>query len=244
MRFLFSLHDVCPFHLERVKKAQTLFQDWGLKKVSYLIVPDFHEKGRADQQLAFCTFCQEPVANLQRNWMLHGYLHLDTDVELEVELNWRQRWKRKYATAAEGEFSAITPDVIYKKINKGIEIYRNIFSEEPDSFVAPAWLFHAGLVDVLKAENFKFTEDHCYIYDLQSESRIKAPVVTWATRNWYMKYGSLLVCPLLYKKMRKEDVIRIAVHPWDFDHPETVQSIKNVVKKALGDGVLILPEDL
>ena len=42
MKLLVSLHDVAPFHLERIRKAEALFARLGVPKVQYLFVPDFH----------------------------------------------------------------------------------------------------------------------------------------------------------------------------------------------------------
>ena len=42
MQVFFAIHDVTPFHLDPLKRAETLFEKWGIEKVLYLLVPNYH----------------------------------------------------------------------------------------------------------------------------------------------------------------------------------------------------------
>src|SRR4029078_16292 len=42
MRLLISLHDVTPFHFAPLLKAEALFQEMGLQKLTYLFIPNYH----------------------------------------------------------------------------------------------------------------------------------------------------------------------------------------------------------
>jgi hypothetical protein len=58
---------------------------------------------------------------------------------------------------------------------------------------------------------------------------IDAPAITWATRSAWRRVGSRVVCPLLARRWRAHDIVRVAVHPHDLDHPATVRSIEAVL---------------
>ena len=42
LRVLVAMHDVAPFHRQRLERAEALLAAWGVKKVLYLLVPNYH----------------------------------------------------------------------------------------------------------------------------------------------------------------------------------------------------------
>ncbi|MEO7958707.1 MAG: hypothetical protein ABIW76_18660, partial [Fibrobacteria bacterium] len=130
------------------------------------------------------------------------------------------------------------------KLEAGREAFRRCLDSDPEGFVAPAWLFNAALQPVLKEMGFRFTEDHRRIYDLRSGARLDSPVITWATRTLLRKYGSLAVCPMLARLWAYEPVLRVAMHPFDFDHASTVASIRGVLRFVMRDREQAFTSDL
>jgi hypothetical protein len=61
-------------------------------------------------------------------------------------------------------------------------------------------------------------------------------VITWATRTPLRRASSVAGTPLLLRLRRGGPVLRLAVHPFDFDHPRTVASIRRVASAALALG--------
>lgn len=232
MKYLhFSLHDVAPFHLARLIKAEALFELWGVKKVSYLLVPNFHHKGSASENAEFLAFLRRPRA-FEVEWLLHGEYHLESTEASQRIPNTETAWKRKHMTGGEGEFLALLGDEIRSSLLRGIQEYERCLGVKPVGFVPPAWLYNESLHPVLKELGFLISEDHFGIFDLQSQRQISAPVVTWATRTWLRRVGSLLVCPFLARMAKNKELLRVACHPWDFEFASTVENIHLVLRHS------------
>ena len=102
LKLLVSLHDVAPFHLERIRKAEALFARLGVPKVQYLFVPDFHGKSPVEASPEFTAWCRGPHP-YEVSWWLHGYYHLDRADEAALSaLSGADRLKRRFLTAGEG----------------------------------------------------------------------------------------------------------------------------------------------
>ena len=230
-KLVISLHDATPFHLERMRKAEAVFRDLGLVKITYLLVPEYHGGYPAAADPAFRAWCGEERP-FKVDWHLHGYHHIEDAAGIGAGTS-GDFLKRKLLTAGEGEFLALDADAQRRKLEAGRESFRACLGTDPLGFVAPAWLFNSGLVPALKQQGFRFTEDQRRMYRVDSGKRIDSPVITWATRTFLRKYGSLVVCPALARLWANVPVLRVAMHPFDFDHPETVASITTVLKRVM-----------
>ena len=237
-RVLVSLHDIAPCHLSRLRRAEQLLVQWGVPKVSYLFVPDYHQQNQGLEKSLLSSFKQWALEEkgFVLQWLLHGYYHLETAArpgEANRKLSPKNRLKRAFLTAGEGEFPGLSAAETRERIQKGKRFFIDFFHCAPETFVAPAWLFNPGLIPVLKEQRFHMTEDHSFIYLLERDSKIPAPVITWTTRTPLRKYISRIGCPLLSHFWSARDLVRIALHPFDFDHPATINSIEKVIKENL-----------
>jgi predicted deacetylase len=219
--------------MARLEKAESLFRDLGLEKVSYLLIPHYHGRHLSSESPRFITWCRAG-RSFRIQWHLHGFHHLEAaPVGTAGRLSPGDRWKRKYLTAGEGEFLSLDPARMRDKLHAGRDIFQACLKREPPGFVAPAWLFNAGLPAVLKEQGIRYTEDHHRLYDLDSGGSLPSPVITWATRTLIRKYGSVLVCPILARLWASTPVLRVAMHPFDFDHAPTVANIRAVLRRLL-----------
>lgn len=233
LKLLLSLHDVTPFHLARLEKAESLFRDLPLEKVTYLLVPQYHGRHLSSESPRFMEWCRAR-RSFQIQWHLHGYHHLENSRNPDRNATRAgDNWKRKYLTAGEGEFLTLDPAGMREKLNLGRDIFRACLRTDPTGFVAPAWLFNSGLPEALKAQGIRYTEDHRRLYELDSGKSLPSPVITWATRTLIRKYGSLMLCPLLGYLWTSAPVLRIALHPFDFDHAGTIGNIRWVLRRLL-----------
>jgi predicted deacetylase len=132
-----------------------------------------------------------------------------------------------------------------RRLEAGLEEFSHcFFGVKPAGFVAPAWLYRPELLLLLKDFDLPFTEDHHRIYHVRKGASLPAPVITWATRTWLHKYGSLAVCPWRAWWFRDSPLLRLALHPHDFDHPETLMNIEQVLGGLRKRRALKLPEEL
>lgn len=230
-RVLLSLHDVAPVHRERVERAEVLFRELGVERVAYLLIPDYHGRGRSDEPW-FAAWCRRERP-FEVEWLLHGYYHLE-DARPEALGPLSARLQRRYATAGEGEFLALGEGEMRERLRRGREVFRRTLGAEPEGFVPPAWLHAPGLPGALAAEGFRFWESRRGVHELAGGRAHEAPVITWATRTPLRKWTSIAGTPALGALWRRRPLLRLALHPFDFDHPETVASIRRVGAAVLG----------
>jgi predicted deacetylase len=238
---LASLHDVAPFHLDRLRRAEAVLHALGATRVTCLLVPDYHGRGRADQDDAFIDWCRAPHPFAVR-WALHGYTHRDDDGA--AARTQAERWKARHLTGGEGEFLSRDAAWLRERLERGREVFHAVLGAEPSGFVAPAWLHTPALPPLLRESGFAWTEDHGSVIGLEAARTIPAPVITWATRTPLRRATSAWGTPLLLRLRRRGPVLRLAVHPFDFDHPETVTSIRRVWGQALALGPQKWYEDI
>jgi uncharacterized protein len=233
LKILISLHDATPFHLDRMRRAEKIFHELGLEKITYLLVPQYHGSYLASDNPEFVDWCRASRP-FQVQWHLHGFLHRETAAPIQgngIHAGRADTWKRKYLTAGEGEFLALDRTAIRAKVEAGRQVFRDCLQAEPEGFVAPAWLFNSELRPELKNQGIRFTEDHGRLYKMDSSQTLNSPVITWATRTVIRKYGSLVVCPLLARIWSAAPVLRVAMHPFDFDHSRTIANICKVLAR-------------
>ncbi len=250
-KVLISFHDVTPYHLPRLQKAEQILTQWGVPKINYLFIPDYHRKNQQLDKVILSTFKQWTGENrtFAVQWLLHGYYHLETskntnEVSNKLSLPIGKRLKGKFLTANEGEFLTLSSPEIRARIREGQTAFTDFFHCSPEVFVAPAWLFNEHLFPILKDHQFRITEDHSFIYLLDKDKKIPAPVITWATRTRLRRLISQTGCPILNRWWSGKDLLRIALHPFDFDHPATINSIEKVIKNALNKREPILYKEL
>ncbi len=233
MKLHISLHDVAPVHLKRIARAEELLQKWGADQITYLMVPQFHGEIDSATDENFLQFCRAPRP-FKVEWSLHGWQHLEGRVKEPGPL--RERFARRWMTGGEGEFLALNKREATPLLKKGVESFRTIFSVSPSHFVPPAWLWHPELPSALAEMQFRSFETHRGIATLSSEgekSWIEAPVISWATRTFTRRNGALMVTPLQACLWRKRPLLRLALHPHDFDWPQTIRSIERLLQKEL-----------
>jgi predicted deacetylase len=240
-----SLHDVTPVHAARLDRAEALLRSLGIAEVTYLLVPRFHDVP-SDEDATFIRWCRAPRP-FRVHWMLHGYLHRESrdfatrDDPASPPGAW---WKRRLLTGGEGEFLALHGEALHERLIQGRDVFRRCLDADPDGFVPPAWLAHPALQPTLRDLGFAYTEDHHRLYQLQQARARRAPVITWATRTLTRRVGSRLVCPALGLVWRAQPVLRVALHPHDFDYPATVANITRLLRALVHERDVIPCSDV
>jgi predicted deacetylase len=231
LQTLVSLHDVTPAHLGRLERAETLLRDTGVTAVAYFLVPDFHRRHPIADDTSFRAWCLRPRP-YSIEWVLHGYYHLE-DAVTSGSSGLSAAIARRTMTAGEGEFLALSTDEQRNRLIRGREAVASIVGVAPRAFVAPAWLFNRTLPPLLAELGFRYTEDHLTVMDAQVGTVRRCPAVTWATRSTIRRVGSRVVGPITYEIARRLGPLRIALHPFDLDHPRTADQARRLIADAV-----------
>lgn len=232
MQLLVSLHDVTPAHQARLEQAEALLADVGVSRVAYLLVPDYHGAHPIEHDRVFGGWCRR-ARPFAVEWVLHGYYHREDLPTAEAHRLLAHRFARGLLTAGEGEYLALDAMRQRERLARGRDMVSAVAGVVPDAFVPPAWLSNAHLAPALRDLGFRYSEDHWRVVDVRRGGSRSCPVITWATRSAVRRVGSRVVGPISLQMLRRREAIRVAIHPFDMDHPKTAEQIRRVLGSAL-----------
>jgi uncharacterized protein len=221
-RLLASIHDVTPFHAQRLERLVPLLEAVvGKGHFALLVVPDFHRTGAIDADPAF--------ARQLRGWadegceiFLHGFTHRDET----LHGSHLAQIKAKRLTAGEGEFLGLGYQAASRKLADGRKMIEDVIGRPVRGFVAPAWLYSADSLQAIADQDFGIAEDHFSVWNPQNGTTLaRGPVVTYASRTLLRLLGSLLWSRMATVALACATTVRFAVHPHDIDAPELVSEI-------------------
>lgn len=245
LKMLVSIHDVTPWHLERIERAERVLADLGIDRVTYMLVPNFHGRAPIARDADFRVWCRADRPFLI-DWFLHGYFHhvLVAGLAATRRPTIRERLVAGVMTSGEGEFQTLREDGIRARLQNGCRSVHASVGHRPAGFVAPAWLFNDDLAPALKSSGFRFTEDHTHVWDVQTGMRVSCPAITWASRTALRRQGSRMLSAWLSRRWGSLPAVRVALHPSDFDVPELITSIRRTLETLRRDHVCALSTDL
>jgi len=231
-KLLVSLHDVSPRHANAVRQILAWLAQRGVPPVQLLVVPDFHGEWPLS---AYPDFCQELRAwsEFGHELVLHGYHHRETPRPEQKPSGLGERFQRRFMTAGEGEFLSLSPAEADALLEKGLSMWNQAeLGTWPRGFIPPAWLHRPDLDGVLWSRGFHWTENHAGLR-FRDGKRLASPVITWASRDPVRRIGSRIYCPTAVKLHAAAPLLRLAIHPHDFDHPQLIRSIDRTLRLAL-----------
>jgi len=228
---LVSLHDVSPRHGVAVEEILSEFHALGLPPAVLLVVPDFHGAWPLSDHPRFLERLRE-LAAAGHELALHGYFHQELSRDRSASRGPSEFLRRRFLTAGEGEFLSLSPEGQRDRLEDGLGIWDACGLERPVGFVPPAWLHRVELPGILWERGFSWTENHQGLL-FRDRPPVKSPVITWASRDPLRRIGSRIFAPLALRAWRGAPLLRIAVHPHDWDHPLLVGSIRTTIQGAL-----------
>jgi len=192
-----ELHDVSPFYHNETVQALELFNLCGIDKFSLLLVPNFWDCAPIHENQSFIKY----IKSTKQEIVLHGYNHRGGS------------WRDFLWTYREGEFSGISLEKTYKKIEKAKEIFKAL-DIESHAFVPPAWLGNPFLEDVLCAFGFKVVAYRGYIKDLET-GRIYPSFALSMSNRPLLSPISKSFSLVLFNLFKRHKILRLAIHTRD-----------------------------
>jgi hypothetical protein len=215
---LVSIHDVSPRFAPEIDRLIDLVATrTGAGGFAMLVVPDHWDGAPIARDQAFRRRLRD-WAGAGIEMFVHGWSHRDPAPK---------GFGARHMTAGEGEFSNLDRAEALRRMKAARAVVEDAIGRPAAGFIAPAWLYSKGAMDALGEAGFALAEDHLRVWHPPS-GRILArgPVITWATRTPMRKTSSLLAAAVARRLLAPLPAVRLAVHPADTHHPETIASIE------------------
>lgn len=222
-----SIHDVSTVTRSQVSTMLDDLAGVGVSFTSLLVIPDHHHRGRIDQDPAFSTWLREQVSK-GHEAVLHGYHHLRATKEGE---GMTTRLITRHYTAGEGEFHDLPFAEATELLRRGKETLSSC-GVPFTGFIAPAWLLGAEAERAVREEGFAYTTRIGSVIDLENGSSFASRSMVYSVRAPWRRGVSLLWNEALFRILRKVPLLRIGLHPPDWDHPPIRSHVMRCLRLA------------
>lgn len=237
-----SLHDVSPHTWERSRRILQDLQTAGVGKVSLLVIPDHHHRGHFLNYPEFCEWLLE-MEKLGHEIVTHGYFH---QRERNVKESIRDKMITRFYTAHEGEFYDISEAAALEKLERAQREFRTL-GITPVGFIAPAWLLSSAGEKAVQKSGFRYTTT------LQGirlfPGRVGVPPASpgilpgeilpsiqysqslvYSVRSAWRRIVSIAWNRFLLGRLENNLVVRLGIHPPDWDYLTIRKEILQIVK--------------
>lgn len=228
-----SLHDVSPLTRGVFTAMLRELADAGVTKTSLLVVPNHHHRGHMLEDVSFCRWV-EGLASAGHEVVVHGYYHQRTPREGE---NLRQRWVTSVYTMGEGEFYDLTYDEAASLLAQAKEDFAKLDVPAPQGFIAPAWLLGAEAARAVHAAGFMYTTYLTAMHSLRVKARDgrqnhePSQSLVYSCRNAWRRVCSLLWNASLRRRLRASPLLRLGLHPPDYQHARIWRQIRRFARE-------------
>lgn len=211
-----SIHDVSPATLETTQAMLNDLAQAGVTRTSLLVIPNHHHAHPIREDSGF----QRQV----RSWaqdgheiVLHGYFHQRTSKHDE---GLRDRAVTRFYTAGEGEFYDLTYGEAEALLRRGLDDFTACGFGVVTGFIAPAWLLGAEAECAVSDAGFHYTTLLGGIKHLRpTPSFNPSQSLVYSVRATWRVACSLVWNALLARHLRNNPIIRLGLHPPDWNHP-------------------------
>jgi len=253
--FVLSIHDVSPLTRDRVEEMLADLARAGVGRTSLLVIPNHHHKAPMLEDESFCRWLRDQAAG-GHEMVLHGYYHMRGTGEAasgslreEIErpeaastMALRDRLITEVYTAGEGEFYNLSEAEASGRLEQGLAEFRQA-SLAPKGFIAPAWLLGLEAERAVKKAGLAYTTRLKTFKDLDSGREIPSQSLVWSVRAAWRRLASLAWNASLARRLRGNPLLRVGLHPPDWDHPAIRRQILQLIAAALAGREVMTYED-
>lgn len=223
-----SIHDVSPRTVQRTERILADLAKEGCGTTSLLVIPDHHGTGRISRDAAFVKWLGDRVAE-GHEAVLHGWCHRR---EYRVADGFFKKLITQSYTAGEGEFFDLTENEACERLGWGISEFSNC-GVRATGFIAPAWLLGADAERAVRELGFEYTTRIATVSDFTNGRVHRARSLVWSVRAGWRRACSLAWNGLLARALRTAPLLRVGIHPPDWDHAAIRRQITGLVSNAL-----------
>jgi len=208
-----SIHDVAPSTQAIVDKMVSEFARQGVQTCSLLVVPDYHHQGASMENRQFVSWLRGLEAQGYEA-VIHGYFHERPRHRRETV---RDRFVTRVYTQNEGEFYDLQYDEALHRITRARDEFRGA-GLNPRGFVAPAWLLSTEAEQAARDCEIEYTNRLRTVRDLRSGEDFSSRSLVYSVRNRWRRLTSLAWNALLARLLSGRPLVRLSVHPPDYNH--------------------------
>lgn len=228
-KLIVSFHDLHPGSRDCCQRFIDRCHDLGVDRLTLLVVPRFHGDSAFTVDLAFVEWLRR-MANAGHELCLHGYTHKAAQITGGL----RSQLVGRVYTAGEGEFRDLTSPEASELLTRGLDLFRA--ARLPVyGFTPPAWLLGADARSALAATGLLYNTQWNRVELLSSGEMVAAPTLVYSARSRWRRWLSRLWVSYYQRRNRDQQVLRIAAHPIDFEHPDIERHLYEVVESAARD---------
>ncbi len=202
----------------------------GVARSSLLVVPNYHNAGASLADPAFTAWLHE-LEDGGHEIVLHGYYHQRGRRAGETL---RQKAVTRLYTADEGEFY----DLDYEQALRLIRQAQSEFAAQnfhPTGFIAPAWLLSAEAERAAIAAGLRYTTSLSGVRDFVSGEETQSQSLVYSVRSDWRCTISLFWNRTLYRRLMRNPLLRLGLHPPDLGHPGIWRQIMALAAKGQRD---------
>jgi predicted deacetylase len=223
-----SIHDVSPLTLQKTEQILDDLKKIGCASTSLLVIPYHHRRGRISMNATFAEWLRERVA-AGHETVLHGYYHLR---EQQAADGVFKKMVTQSYTAGEGEFFDLSETEARERLKSGMSEF-TACGVAATGFIAPAWLLGDDAECAVRNLGFEYTTRIATVSDFKSGDVHSARSLVWSVRAAWRRVCSLAWNRLLALTLRNAPLLRVGIHPPDWDHAAIRDQILKLTSAAL-----------
>jgi len=223
-----SLHDVSPLTQTRCMEILGDLRAVGVAATSLLVIPNHHGKAPLDAHPACAAWLLDRAADGDEI-VLHGYFHRRVS---RGDEGLGERWITRCYTAGEGEFFDLEEGEAVRLLQNGRALFAEVGLPHPTGFIAPAWLLGEAALRAVRREEFLYTTYLNRITRMDGGEEMTQSLV-WSARSAWRRVASLAWNRLLFQRLLRTRVLRIGLHPPDWEYPALRRQILALIRRAL-----------
>lgn len=227
-----SIHDVSPFTQAETAAMLAELRGLGVSRTSLLVVPNHHRRGHFLDSPEFCSWLVAQ-AEAGHEVVMHGYYHQRVRRSGESA---RAKMITRVYTADEGEFFDIDESEARGLVEKAAAEFARL-GLQPAGFIAPAWLLSDAGERALRSLGVEYTTRLANISDFLTGTVHPSQSLVWSVRSAWRRAASLQWNALLFRRLRRNPILRIGLHPPDLRHAAVWRQICALAGRALEDRV-------
>ena len=228
-----SIHDVSPLTRDRVQVMLADLAGLGVERTSLLVIPNHHHRAPMAVDNGFCHWLRD-LASAGHEIVLHGYYHRRSPDKRsnEATSSLREHFVTEYYTAGEGEFYDLSEGEAQRRLTRGLEDFRAA-GFAPTGFIAPAWLLGEAAERAVRNAGFSYTTRLRNFKDLKSGRVGDSQSLVWSVRSGWRRQISRGWNAFLAARLRKHPLVRVGLHPPDWEHAVIRRQILKLLRAML-----------